>query len=398
MGMKIRDLFKLSLFSEAKLVAGEQGIDNEIVWFNLMEILDVIGSLEHGEFLITTGYQLDSEKINKNLISHLRNQGLSGLGIQLGYYIDHVPENILQDAEELNFPIIIIPEKITYSMITRTLYKELLRYQQEEKLQQKAISNYIISNLLENHTLQSKELDFLKENFFTNEDELVYILNINFSHIRDGIILSTDIENCLRRIRESFTLKNANIYTEGIGQNIAMLLKLPSEDTKREAFSKLEIALSEISPIYSNIIITIGAGHRISTIDDIRNCYNEAVSAQRQLLRISAKKGFLSVDNLEIPLLMEDSTIRGKLIGFAKTLAEKIIEYDRINSTEYYKTLCCFIKNMYNITLTSGELFIHRHTLKYRLNKIRGISGFDWDDADSRTKFELASFIWKLYL
>ena len=100
--MTIKDLFKISIFQDAQLIAGKDGINNEITWFNLMEIIDVVSSLEKGEFLITTGYKLDDINFSKNIIYKLKECGLSGMGVQPGYYIDKIPQHIIK----VDFPII----------------------------------------------------------------------------------------------------------------------------------------------------------------------------------------------------------------------------------------------------------------------------------------------------
>jgi len=54
---------------------------------------------------------------------------------------------------------------------------------------------------------------------------------------------------------------------------------------------------------------------------------------------------------------------------------EPIRNYDEENSTDLVHTLRVFIRNERNIGRTAEELFIHKHTLQYRLRRIREISG-----------------------
>jgi hypothetical protein len=87
----VRNIVELNLLEGAKIVAGEKGISNEILWVNLMEILDALDSLQKGELLITTGYKIDNESQFKDLIPKLKKRGLCGIVIQTGYYIDEIP-------------------------------------------------------------------------------------------------------------------------------------------------------------------------------------------------------------------------------------------------------------------------------------------------------------------
>ena len=55
----------------------------------------------------------------------------------------------------------------------------------------------------------------------------------------------------------------------------------------------------------------------------------------------------------------------------------QLMEYDRKNKTELYKTLVTYILNERNTVATSSSLYVGRSTLFYRLRKIQQITGLD---------------------
>lgn len=57
-----------------------------------------------------------------------------------------------------------------------------------------------------------------------------------------------------------------------------------------------------------------------------------------------------------------------------------LAEQDKINGTEYFKTLKIFLFNFKDHLKTANDLFIHRNTLLYRLNKIEKILNFSFED------------------
>ncbi|MFV0529298.1 MAG: PucR family transcriptional regulator [Lachnospiraceae bacterium] len=61
---------------------------------------------------------------------------------------------------------------------------------------------------------------------------------------------------------------------------------------------------------------------------------------------------------------------------------EKLQELDRTNQTGYIKTLKLYLDNHLNGVKTAKELYIHRSTFVYRLDKIKAILGVDFDDPD----------------
>ncbi len=63
---------------------------------------------------------------------------------------------------------------------------------------------------------------------------------------------------------------------------------------------------------------------------------------------------------------------------------QKLKRYDAENNTELFRTTEMYLKQERNAVLTAKELFIHRSTLFYRLNRIQQISGIDFDDERER--------------
>ena len=66
---------------------------------------------------------------------------------------------------------------------------------------------------------------------------------------------------------------------------------------------------------------------------------------------------------------------------------DKLVNYDKQNDTSFYTTLYIFLKNDRNLTKTSQDLYIHRSTLGYRLERIAEM-----------TKLNLDCFEVRLYL
>ena len=59
------------------------------------------------------------------------------------------------------------------------------------------------------------------------------------------------------------------------------------------------------------------------------------------------------------------------------------------SATELVKTIAAFLECNGNLTETSNKLFIHRNTLKYRLERIRDITQIDLDDSENRLMLHL---------
>ena len=76
----------------------------------------------------------------------------------------------------------------------------------------------------------------------------------------------------------------------------------------------------------------------------------------------------------------------------------KIINYDNQNKSNYLETLKYYLNNKCSISNTSRDLYIHRHTLRYRLERIEKLCNIDFMNFKSRLKYELAVLIYDLYM
>ena len=62
-------------------------------------------------------------------------------------------------------------------------------------------------------------------------------------------------------------------------------------------------------------------------------------------------------------------------------MLRRLQEYDQAHSTALLHTLCVYLLQEQNLHATARQLFIHRNTLVYRLQRIRTLLQLDLDDA-----------------
>jgi DNA-binding PucR family transcriptional regulator len=70
------------------------------------------------------------------------------------------------------------------------------------------------------------------------------------------------------------------------------------------------------------------------------------------------------------------------LLNFCSDGLLKLIDYDKKNNTEYFKTLKAYIAADKNAVQTAKNMYIHRNTINYRLNKIKEIANLDLENGD----------------
>ncbi len=73
---------------------------------------------------------------------------------------------------------------------------------------------------------------------------------------------------------------------------------------------------------------------------------------------------------------------------FAETV-EPLVAYDEQYETDLVRTLETFLEADGNVAGTAQRLFTHRHTIYYRLERVRELSGLDVSSSDGREKLSL---------
>lgn len=79
----------------------------------------------------------------------------------------------------------------------------------------------------------------------------------------------------------------------------------------------------------------------------------------------------------------------GELQRFHEETVAPLVAYDDQYETELVRTLETFLDADGNVARTSERLFTHRHTVRYRLDRVRELSGLDVGSTDGRERLSL---------
>ncbi len=89
---------------------------------------------------------------------------------------------------------------------------------------------------------------------------------------------------------------------------------------------------------------------------------------------------------LLLPAMSEDPT---ELQRFHDETVASLVKYDDQYETELVRTLETFLDADGNVARTAERLFTHRHTVRYRLDRVRELSGLDVGSTDGRERLSL---------
>jgi Purine catabolism regulatory protein-like family. len=220
--MKIKDIFLLREVKGSKVIAGKNGLNKNVSCIDVIEVPDVTGWIKEGGFYITAGYAYrDSEDKLEYLVRYLIESKASGLGIKLGRYIDRLPVDIIEMANNADFTIINLKTKSPYADIINSVLTKIVHDQSE------FLNNILLihEKLTEAVLTDDSTSTFLEK--LSNMVDIPIILldnNMNVIFSKSGKDISKDLNRVVLKHLTGPDKDKTGIYEDQYGQAKAFII------------------------------------------------------------------------------------------------------------------------------------------------------------------------------
>jgi sugar diacid utilization regulator len=163
---------------------------------------------------------------------------------------------------------------------------------------------------------------------------------------------------------------------------------VPAEDDERLARAAAGLA-RELDDSLNGFHLTVGRSRRVADPVDLYRAGSEA----RLAVNVGEAEGrpLLAFEDtgayrLLLPAMSEDPA---ELESFYAETVRPLVEYDEQYETELVTTVEAYLDNDGNVAATAKQLFTHRHTIRYRLERVRELCGHDVSSTEGREKLGL---------
>ncbi|MGW7260617.1 PucR family transcriptional regulator [Streptomyces sp. NPDC054834] len=143
---------------------------------------------------------------------------------------------------------------------------------------------------------------------------------------------------------------------------------------------------------------TIGVSAPSDSLDDIPHRYQEAQRALEVRRHSRERYGTTFFDELGLYRILGPDNDYRELETFVHEWLGQLIDYDSRHHAAMVETLSRYFDCGGNYDETAASLAIHRSTLRYRLQRIRDISGNDLANVEDRLNLQVATRVWKIML
>lgn len=142
--------------------------------------------------------------------------------------------------------------------------------------------------------------------------------------------------------------------------------------------------------------LAMGVGGLARGPSALPRAHREAMQALAVRTSSRNPHGITRFDDLGVYRILARGESRDDIEQFVAEWLGKLIDYDTAHTTDMVQTLAEYCESAGNYDRTAHTLGIHRSTLRYRLHRIRELSGRDLNDVDARFNLHVATRAWRL--
>jgi hypothetical protein len=141
---------------------------------------------------------------------------------------------------------------------------------------------------------------------------------------------------------------------------------------------------------------SIGIGTAVDKTDQLPRSYGEALRALQIRVNSRTPHGATAFDDLGLYQVLALSHSGAEMGSFVTHWLGSLIDYDTSHNSSLVETVAEYLDRGGSYDLTAEALVIHRSTLRYRLRRIRELSGLDLKNVETRLNVHVATRAWRL--
>lgn len=380
MGFTIQDMMLISQERyKMQFIAGSQGWSNSISWVHIVEDTVIIQYFWGKELAVTTGLGFDTTEKLQKLIEDLIQRHASGLIINTGNYIYDIPQHLIDYCDENDFPLLTIPWEIHLPDVIKDFSIRIFMQGTADQ----EISGALV-RAIEQPANQEEYRQKLLPYF--DVDGTFQVVLITTDHL--------DEMDTVERQKLSYRVQ---VYLENITHNGNFMyydsnfMLMVNDITQQEVDEIVSGMVRRAKRRMPDTTFYVGVGSRMDDISNLHVSYSRAKAAVQMAKK--RKKDLFYFDEMGLYRLLymvDDDRLLGEM---AEEPLRPLLEYDRKHHANYVDTLELYLKHNGSIQAVSEEMFTHRNTVIYRMNKIKELLGTNLEQTEERLPYQIAYYI-----
>lgn len=389
--LTVKDVLRRPLFESADIIAGGNGLHRIVDWVHIVEIAQISHLLNGNELILSTGVGWGAETAScLSFFKQLIERGAAGLCVELGTYMSHIPEELIQLADAHNFPLIVFTQEVRFVDITQDLHAVLHETEKKRIEQDQRLLNWLQGQC-------------------TEEEICRYVQHFNLVCEPSGVVACIarfedppNQNKALDSHRAQFTILSQSAFTQQgflllstFDQNQLIYIVI-AQNSWENWKCRIEKGIAQLqrSTHVNQFVLSpdqFSIGQQVDQLSQLPKSFQAA----QEVLEIQEKMGshdVLFFEDLHIYRMIILMDKAGKLHDFVTDYLQPVIEYDRTRQGDMMHTLKTFLACHGSKQETAARLFIVRQTLYHRLEKLEQLLGADFMNPKKRLAIECALY------
>lgn len=402
--MHCRELLSMERLKDClHLVAGEQGLSRSIRWIYFADCIECVKDQDNlaewihgGELVIVTNLRyLESEERLLDMMRQFNRKTVAGFVVN----VDEATEAVKQLADTMDMPLF----ELDWELKTVDL-SQIICFALAEEIKNENSINQIFSTIL--YQVGFSTADVIRQGDY-------YGLGLNRPHF----VIVFDIDHLTRSIQENrlpeerrksykqslLSIVKMEFYIVGLSkilttvQGDAVLALIPDAQFDDPKLNHIIRKIQNDFQQKNNMTVSVGLGSAYSHVQDFVRSATEANHAIRQIRCENGEQKLIRFQEIGIFYFISQIGNVELLERYYLRLLQPLIESDRYSDGNLCETLEMYLKHNKNANETANAMFIHRNTMRYRLEKITKLLRRDLNSLDFCTELNFAFHI-KNYL
>lgn len=366
MAVKLNEIYK-SNKKEMKLIAGKNGLNEIVRWVHMAEGINISVFRDEQELTFTTGIVLREKDELFELVKLCQKNKSSGMVINTGPFIKEISQEIIEFCDNNDFPLFEVTWDIYVAEIMKKICYQITLSERTNLELSAAIKNAIFLP-------EQKEMYVLQLERYSFRPEWPYRVIIIDIIRKDGIPLDDKRKDyTLKKIENFITYKYKNTVSLELNNKVILLLANYGEQ-------KIDLILKELKEnleklITENEFFFISIGNNVSSIYEIHKSYNQALNTIKIQIKKNDQNSIYKYQDLGIYKLLLSIENQSLIKEYYQEVLGEIEKNDKLNGTDYLEVLKCYLKYNGSVKAVAEELFYHKNTVGYKLQKIEQFLG-----------------------
>jgi sugar diacid utilization regulator len=378
MQITVRDCLKLPIFDSAVIAAGASGLERCVNIITTAEIIsesdEEFKKLARPNELTISAFASIANNPELQVLTVRRSAASNGAGLVLfyvGIYLKELSQELLDVANELNYPIIVIPSDsdIAYVDMISAVMELTMKEKLLDKTVKESTSDYVCA-VLNNNQVQSDIIAKRLGIYSNNLHGICVFSDISGSNISNtALALSKQFSRNLKDL-------GIEVISSIVDKRVVFLLF--SENKKDSIFTAFKEEFKNFTDAINSSKVIIFAYFSKAHMIPLSDIYLDFCDATKYLTLIFPyRNGF---DSFAVQFALScANVIKYHDEFFNRSRIYSLL--DKLTDEDLLKTLSIYMLDSdMSSSMASKLLYVHTNTIIYRINKIKETLHFTLSD------------------